>query len=128
MRFLLERLAVAPGIVGTQPAEFDLEAAVAMQIGRIVAARPVDPHAAEETLLGYGMPSVVELARDSRPQLETYAARLRRMILRYEPRLRHPEVTIEATQESATPWRLVVSGMLAPDDEARTFHFELSDH
>jgi type VI secretion system lysozyme-like protein len=128
MRFLLERLAVPLQAARGLPQSFDLEAAVAAQIGRIVSARPLDQSGEEETLFGYGMPNVVDLARDNKSQLDCYAARLRRMIARYEPRLREPEVTVEPAPEGPSPWRLVVSGSLPPDDEARTFRFELSDH
>lgn len=128
MQFLLERLAASPALPGEQTVAFDLKAAVAAQIQRIVSARPMETSGGAMTLLEFGMPSVVELALGSKSQLERYAARLARQIAHYEPRLLHPGVTLEAAQGRLTPFRLVISGMLAPDGDIHVFRFDLSDH
>jgi type VI secretion system lysozyme-like protein len=130
MRYLLERLAARPDTSGGRPEPFDLEAAVAAQIQRIVSARPRIPSAptpgGKTTVLEFGMPSIVEFAQGSKSQLERYAARLARLIRRYEPRLRHPSVTLEPVPSGLAPWRLVVSGVLGSDADAQAFRFELS--
>jgi len=121
MAFLLERLA-AP----LQP--FNLEAAVATQIQRIVGARVLESDEGEMSLLEFGMPNVVDIAYNSKTQMERYATRLKRLIARYEPRLLHPSVSVEATANAAAPYRLTVSGALQPNGEAHVFHFELPEH
>lgn len=128
MQFLLERLAAPPLMSMGQPEPFDMETAVAAQIQRIVSSRVVAAPGGDISLLEFGMPSVVELARNSRTQLERYAAQLARLIEHYEPRLRQPSVTIEPGRDALNPYRLVVSGSLAPDSEAAVFRFELPAH
>lgn len=124
MQFLLERLATT-----TQPPQaFDLEAAVAAQIQRIVSARVLETPDGTMSLLEFGMPNVVELAQNSKGQLERYAARLARLIAHYEPRLLHSSVTVEQGPGPLMPYRLVVSGTLQPDGDVQTFFFELPEH
>lgn len=131
MRYVLERLAAHPTTMGGQPEEFDLEAAVAAQIQRIVCARPTDAPGGQGTpLFEFGMPNIVEFAQGGKSRLEQYAARLKRMIARYEPRLRNPHVAIEPVRDGKgmTPFRLVVTGTLSPDRDAYTVRFDLSDY
>lgn len=128
MQFLLERLAATPSLSMGQPEPFDMEAAVAAQIQRIVSSRIVAAPDGDISLIEFGMPSVVELAQNSRAQLERYAAQLVRLIEHYEPRLRHPGVAVEPGRDALHPYRLVVSGWLAPDSEIATFRFELPAH
>lgn len=124
MAFLLERLA-APAERGR---EFDLEAAVAAQIQRIVAARTLEADGGAPSLLEFGMPNVADLGYGSKSTLERYGARLKRLVEHYEPRLLHPEIAVEATGNALLPHRLVVSGSLQPDGETRSFVFELPEH
>jgi predicted component of type VI protein secretion system len=124
MVFLLERLAIPAG----QGPAFDLETAVAAQIQRIVGARVLETRGGEISLLECGLPNVVELAYNSKLELQRYAARLKRLIMHYEPRLLDADITLEDTSDRAAPYRLVVSGRLAPHGEARTFVFELPQH
>lgn len=124
MVFLLERLATPAGYAQA----FDLEAAVAAQIQRIVGARVLESHDGEMSLLEFGMPNVVDIAYNSKNRMERYAARLKRLIMHYEPRLLYPSVTVEETASSATPYRLLVSGTLTPGGDAHTFLFELPEH
>ena len=128
MQFILERLAARPITSSGQPDAFDLEAAVSAQIQRIVSARPVGKLSGEMTLLEFGMPNIVELAQDSKAQLEKYAARLLKLIKHYEPRLLQPSIALEDTSGKLTPYRLVISGVLMPDQESHPFRFELSDY
>ena len=128
MQFLLERLAASPAMLAGQPDAAELRTAVAAQLARIVSARPVETPSGDMTLLQFGMPSIVETALGSAAQLERYAARLTMLIAHYEPRLQHPSVTLEPVQGRLTPYRLVVSGTLAPDGDLHTFRFDLSDH
>lgn len=128
MPFLLERLARIPDILPGRPDTFDLETAVAAQIQRIVSARPPDPASPDLGLLGFGMPSAVELGAGNRRQLDAYAERLAALIRRHEPRLLRPCVTLEPAPEALAPYRLAVSGTLAPDGDLHTFRFDLSEH
>lgn len=75
MQFLLERLAQpAPSSPG-QFVHFDLRAAIAAQIQRIVSARVVEASDGELSLLEFGLPNIVELSTFNKGDLEQYAAR-----------------------------------------------------
>ncbi|GAB7536926.1 type VI secretion system baseplate subunit TssE [Burkholderia sp. 22PA0099] len=123
MPFLLERLAQAPAFDGSRP--FDLREAVAAQIQRIVSARSTG---AGVDLLGFGMPSAVELEMYSKPQLERYAQRLALLIARHEPRLLAPRVKIESVGQPLGPYRLAIYGSLDDGNGTDVFHFELPSH
>jgi len=124
MVFLLERLASPPG----QALAFDLEAAVASQLQRIVGARVLETGNGDLSLLEFGMPNVVDVAYNSKTAMERYAMRLKQLIKHYEPRLLYPNVSVEPTTNSTMPYRLVVTGTLTPGGDARTFFFELPEH
>lgn len=124
MQFLLERLAhPAPSSPG-QFEPFDLRAAIAGQIQRIVSARVVEG-ADHMSLLEFGMPNIVELSACSKSELERYGARLERLVMRYEPRLRGPRVQVQSTGLPLTPYRLAITGVLAAGGEPETFVFDL---
>jgi predicted component of type VI protein secretion system len=114
MRFLFERL---------DPAPFELKAAVQAQLERIVSARSYGDDAFAQE---FGMPSVVELGAGERPALAAYAARLARMVARYEPRLLGAQVAVEGGDGPLSPFMLVVSGMLGHDDGPQRFVFPLA--
>src|SRR5450830_907410 len=109
MQFLLERLAQPPSFNGTS--QFDLREAIHAQIQRLVAARFVAA-GADLDLLDFGMHSVVELGVNDKLRLEQYASRLMRLIVHYEPRLRAPKMQIVPSGDSASPYRIAVSGMI----------------
>lgn len=123
MYFLLERLAAG----GATPA-FGLETAVAAQIQRIVAARVLESPDGAMSLIEFGMPNVVDVPYNSKTALARYGARLQRLIQRYEPRLLAPSVAVEPTNNTLSPWRLVVSGRLARDGELLAFRVEPPAH
>ncbi|MBI0329098.1 type VI secretion system baseplate subunit TssE [Burkholderia plantarii] len=125
MQFLFERLAEPPSFDGSQT--FDLRAAVAAQIQRLVSARTTRV-GGDLDLLDFGSPSVVDIALDSKPQLELYAQRLARLVARYEPRLKSPRVRIEASSETLRPYRLAIYGTLDHSNGVDVFHFELPSH
>src|SRR4051794_20736559 len=113
MQFLFERLATTISPSTGQPEPFDVETAVVMQIQRIVSSRAIaTTWDGQIDLLDFGMPHVVELAYRSRSQLERYAKQLVRLIEHYEPRLKQPNVSLEAQSDTLRPFRLVVSGVL----------------
>jgi predicted component of type VI protein secretion system len=116
MQFLLERLAQPAPASPDQVVPFDLRAAIAAQIQRIVAARVVEAADGELSLLEFGMPNVVELGAFSKNDLEVYGARLARLIARYEPRLQGACVRLESTGLPLAPYRLAVAGVLAGAD------------
>lgn len=107
MHYLFERLAAATGTAGAEP----LREAVAAQIQRIVATRP---RVAGDTsdLLGFGMLNVVDVSAAGGAGLRRYAARLARMIERFEPRLANVEVALVPDDNPLMPNRLCVSGAL----------------
>ncbi|EJL94089.1 hypothetical protein PMI16_00444 [Herbaspirillum sp. CF444] len=125
MQFLLERLAQPPSFNGTS--QFDLREAIHAQIQRLVGARFVAA-GADLDLLDFGVHSVVELGANDKLRLEQYAARIARLIARYEPRLRIAKVQIVPSGDSASPYRLAVSGLIGASDESDVFHFELPSH
>ncbi|KKB61303.1 hypothetical protein WM40_24020 [Robbsia andropogonis] len=125
MQFLFERLADPPSFDGSQT--FDLRAAVAAQIQRLVSARTTRV-GSDLDLLDFGSQSVVEIALESKPQLELYAQRLARLVCRYEPRLKSPKVQIEACSETLRPYRLAIYGTLDQTNGVDVFHFELPSH
>ena len=101
MMFLLERLAAPAG----KSQAFDLEAAVGAQIQRIVGARVLESHDGDMSLLEFGMPNVADIGYNSKTRMERYAARLKRLILHYEPRLLYPSISVEETANTAMPYR-----------------------
>lgn len=123
MEYLFERLER----LGKSPAEaapaFDLHAAVQAQIQRIVSAHAWRFGDDAMNLLNFGMPSIVEVARGSPLQLDRYAQRLKTLIGRYEPRLLQAQVDIEKVNNAMSPYRVVVTGMLAVDGVHEAFHF-----
>ena len=125
MQFLLERLAQPPSFNGSS--QFDLREAIRAQIQRLVGARFVAA-GADLDLLDFGTHSVVELGVNDKLQLEQYAARLARLITHFEPRLRIAKVQIEPSGDSASPYRIAVSGIIGATDESDVFHFELPSH
>ncbi|HTH74968.1 MAG TPA: GPW/gp25 family protein [Trinickia sp.] len=125
MQFLLERLAQPPSFDGTHA--FDVRAAIAAQIQRLVSAR-IARSGGDLDLLDFGAQSVVEFELYSKPQLEQYAQRLARLIARYEPRLRSPRVQIESTSEALGPYRVAIYGAIDDSNGMDVFHFELPSH
>ncbi|CAB3646620.1 GPW/gp25 family protein [Trinickia soli] len=125
MQFLLERLAQPPTFDGVQ--QFDLRAAIAAQIQRLVSAR-IARSGGDLDLLDFGTQSVVEFELHSKPQLEQYAQRLARLIARYEPRLKTPRVQIEPSAEALSPYRIAIYGAIDDSNGMDVFHFELPSH
>ncbi|HEV3106114.1 MAG TPA: type VI secretion system baseplate subunit TssE [Trinickia sp.] len=114
MRYLFERLAAVPPASARPAAPIELADAVAAQIQRIVATRPRVADDASD-LLGFGMLNVVDVSAASGVGLRRYAARLARMIERFEPRLANVQVTLVPDSNPLMPNRLCVSGVLRTD-------------
>jgi type VI secretion system lysozyme-like protein len=115
MRYLFERLAAATPIGAGFAEPVDLSEAVAAQIQRMVATRP--RKAGDDCdLLGFGMLNVVDVSANGEAGLRHYAARLARMIERFEPRLANVEVTLVPDLNPLMPNRLRVSGRLCTAD------------
>lgn len=128
MQFLLEKLASAGAGLPREEAAADAKAAIAAQIQRIVSCRPWDSGEGG-ALLDFGMPSPVDVAYHGGESLDLYAARLARLIARHEPRLLNVSVSVEADAgpNAASPWRLVVSGVLGDGAEEPSFQFALGE-
>ncbi len=118
--YLLERLDCAGGGL-----PFDLEAAVAAQIARLVAVHDWELPPGLADGLGLGLPSAVDLGRDGAADLDRYAARLERVIRRHEPRLTDAKVLVQPAAGLVPP-RLVVQATLAAEQGPRPFHFMLA--
>jgi predicted component of type VI protein secretion system len=119
----MERLVDRSGGVAG-PVPFDLAAAVAAQLQRIVGCRP-DMGAPGVRLDDFGMPAVVELGVGRRDG-EAYGARLLDAIARYEPRLREVRLEWLPTGRALGPRKLVVHGCLIEGgEEPRAFRFEM---
>jgi len=117
--YLLERLDCAGGGMA-----FDLEAAVAAQIARLVAVHDweLPPGLAAE--LGLGLPSAVDLGHDGAADITRYAVRLEQVIRRHEPRLRDARVLVQPAAAHRPP-RLIVEATLAAEQGPRPFRFTL---
>ena len=118
VRFLLERLEAGAD------EGFPLEAAVGLQLSRLVAVHEweLPPGMGEE--LGLGLPSVVDLGHGR--DLARYAESLQAVIRRHEPRLGQARVLVEAAGPHASP-RLVVVATLADESGPRPFRFMLPE-
>lgn len=111
MRYLFERLTATTPIAAGPAGPAELGEAVAAQIQRIVATRPRKA-GDDSDLLGFGMLNVVDVSANGGSGLRRYAARLVRMIERFEPRLANVEVTLVPDRNPLMPNRLRVSGRL----------------
>ncbi|HSC79333.1 MAG TPA: type VI secretion system baseplate subunit TssE [Chitinolyticbacter sp.] len=127
MRFLFERLAGEPTLPGGVPEAFDLAAAVAAQIQRLVATRAWAAGEGE-SLLECGLPDAVEIGMHNKVELERYCGRLARLIARHEPRLAGVDVDVVPVKGQSSPWQLVVSARLVDSGQAHLFHFNLPQH
>jgi predicted component of type VI protein secretion system len=125
MPFLLERLALPPLL--SDEYTFDIRTAIAAQIQRLVNVRTIT-FDSDLNLLEISCENVVDISLNNKAQLENYARKLTRLILRYEPRLLAPSVSIQSMHDSLNPYQLVVKGSLSPDTAAEVFYFELPLH
>jgi predicted component of type VI protein secretion system len=125
MPFLLERLALPP--LFSEEYVFDVRIAIAAQIQRLINVRTLTLDG-DLNLLEMGSENVVDIGLNNRTQLEQYARRLTRLIVRYEPRLLAPSISIQTGPDSLHLHKLVVSGSLSPTMAAEVFYFELPLH
>ena len=124
MKYLFERLVQhAPGPAGRS--EFDLKRAVRENVQRLVANRVTSAPTGTPDVLSCGLPSVVDLARDSRPALDVYGRYVRQLVEHYEPRLSHVQTDIEAV-DGASPYRLVLCGNLVTENGVEELRFPVS--
>lgn len=120
MPFLLERIALN----GDENGSFNLRHAIAGQIQRLVNARNVNIEG-DMSLLAINTANLVDLSTTNKSQVERYALRLKNLILRYEPRLLSPSVSVVASSDPVNSYRLIVKGSLPNHTESETFYFEL---
>ena len=125
MPFLLERLALPP--LFSNEYAFDVRIAIAAQIQRLVNVRTLTL-GGDFSLLAMGCENVVDISLNNKAQLEQYARQLTGLILRYEPRLLSPVVSIQAGPDALNRHRLVIQGSLSPSTAAEVFYFELPLH
>ncbi len=125
MKFLFERLTQADAGPNTK-ADFDVKRAVRHNIQRLLANRVAFDADAAPSILNCGLPSIVELSRDSQSTLERYAARIRRMLEYYEPRLKNLRVNIETDTTTASPYRVAITATLETADEIEEMYFPVA--
>ncbi len=116
MRYLLERL--ESGGENVLP----LEAAIGLQISRLVAVHEWELPSGMGEQLGMGLPSAVDIG-DGR-DMKRYAERLLAVIRSHEPRLEKPKVRVENAGNHATP-RIVIEAFLQSETGPRPFLFTL---
>lgn len=116
MRFLFERL--------DGGSELPLEAAVALQVARLVQihAWEMPPGLAEG--LALGVPSAVDLG--SPQDLVDFAKTLESVLRANEPRLKNPRIRIEHGQPHRPPV-LVLEALLDEESGPKPFHFKLPE-
>ncbi|MBB6183239.1 hypothetical protein [Oleiagrimonas soli] len=122
MQFLLEKLVnrEAPGMGKAPP--FDLAAAIAEQIQRLVMCRP-SVAAGDIRIDDFGMPSIVEFGIGSSDR-ERYGRWLLRAIAHYEPRLLEPRLEWVDGDHGTLTATLKVHGRLPGESTARVFRFD----
>jgi predicted component of type VI protein secretion system len=123
MQFLMERLVNRSEPDMGQAPPFDLIAAVAAQIQRIVECRPYVA-ALGARVCDFGMPPIVDTGIGLLEH-ERYGVRLLAAIARFEPRLRAPRLEWLVTGRLLRPYALVVHGSVQIEGEPSIFRFEL---
>lgn len=125
MQYLLERLACAGANPAPGAGAFDLRAAVRDQIERLVSSH-FWPGAPGLQLMGMNLPPVAGYGYAVQDDVTTYAAGIRELIVRSEPRLQTPSVSVVRAGGSLMPYQVQVTGRLAgEDDDSGTFEFNL---
>ncbi|MBI3897242.1 MAG: type VI secretion system baseplate subunit TssE [Gammaproteobacteria bacterium] len=124
MKYLFERL-VQPDSGLTGSTAFDIKRAVRENVQRLLANRAIGELDDEPNVLSCGLPSVAELGGADQPALENYAARIRRLIEHYEPRLQQPTVEIVDAGNSMAPFRVVITAKLDTADGPEEVRFPL---
>lgn len=125
MPFLLERLALPP--LFSNEYAFDIRSAITAQIQRLVNVRTIT-FDNDLNLLEMSCGSIVDISMNNKKQLENYIRKLTRLIIRYEPRLLVPSVSIQSRSDSLSPYQLIIKGSLSPGMAEEIFYFELPLH
>lgn len=125
MPFLLERLSTRPLGLDRRPEAFDEEAAILAQIQRIMSTwRHLGERIAR---VPWGIQAVVDIGRGDTVQLAHHAAMLAQAIARYEPRLRHVRVKVEANDDPQSLHTLVLTAVFPGEDQPRTLRVAVPD-
>lgn len=119
MRYLFERI-VAP----SQPKSIELlKEDVRAQVQRLLDSHRIAQYRGGLDILNLSIPAVTEIGRHSVSDQTTYAAKIRKILMRYEPRLHNPEVAvIPSSNESMSP-QLQINAELRIDGYVDSFHF-----
>ena len=124
MKFLFERL-TEPEPGATQTQVFNLLDAIQDNVLRITASLRTPADEEEPSVLSFGLPSPVELHKDSAIDQRRCAERLQELITHYEPRLRDVQIAIEKTGNVLQPFRLVVKAKLRGEDKVTDVRFPI---
>lgn len=74
-------------------------------------------------VLGLALPAVVDLDKDSNVHRQRFAAALRGLIERYEPRLSDVRVSVRVRDSILTPFSLSISACLREGEHLERFQF-----
>lgn len=124
MQYLLERLAHAGADPASRAQAFDLRAAVRDQVERLVSSH-FWPGAPGLQLMGMNLPPVAGYGYAVQDDVASYAAGIRDLIVRSEPRLQGARVSVVRAGGALMPYRVQVTGRLADGGDADTFEFSL---
>jgi predicted component of type VI protein secretion system len=123
LHYLFERLAQAESGPVRLGGREQLQLDILRQIQCLVASRPwLEAGGPDESvnLLTFGAAAVPDHSSGNAQELARYGRRLERLIAHYEPRLEHPCVSVEPNDSLVSPFKIVVSGTLAPDEDSRS--------
>lgn len=125
MQYLLERLARAGASVDDGGDRFDLRAAVRDQVQRLVASH-FWPGALGLELMGMNLPPLAGYGYAAKGEVTSYAAGIRDLIVRSEPRLHGVRVTVVQAGGPLMPYEVQISGRLNEhSDDSGRFEFTL---
>ncbi len=66
----------------------------------------------EPSIMNFGLPDVISHSANI-DSMQLFAEQIKRMVLHYEPRLLHPEVSLESTDSTILPASIKISGVIS---------------
>ncbi|MBU2711202.1 type VI secretion system baseplate subunit TssE [Zooshikella harenae] len=119
MRYLLERLDVLGEITKEDVLDLVIE-----NITRLLSVVPATVNSPID-ILHLGLPAVADLATNHRSQLQEIADRIKKIILTFEPRLQHVEVSLTDQSDPLNPFSLRINAQLVWQAQSIPVQFSL---